>query len=94
VRHVITADTADFRLARDEVYSDLALCQDIEPLLVASAGAAAGGGSGSRPVLWAREIGRGRVVYDALGHDRASLETPEHRRILVRSALWAARSNS
>jgi type 1 glutamine amidotransferase len=90
-RHVITEGTTDFRLMRDEVYSDLSVVPDAEPLLVASAmSAPSGTAGGAWPALWARQIGPARVVYDALGHDRGSLEHPEHRQILVRSAIWAS----
>jgi len=34
---------------------------------------APGDGAPPQPLLWARTCGRGRVVYDALGHDQASL---------------------
>jgi type 1 glutamine amidotransferase len=40
------------------------------------------------PLLWAREHGPARVVYDALGHDAASYDSPEHRGIVARSARW------
>ncbi len=42
------------------------------------------------PMLWARQQGRGRVVYDALGHDPGSIAHPVHAQILTRAALWAA----
>ena len=40
------------------------------------------------PVLWAYERGASRVVYDALGHDAASYDAPEHRAIVVQAAAW------
>lgn len=81
--HPITAGAARFAL-RDEVYGDLDMLPGIEPLMAADAGA------GKQPVLWAREVGAGRVVTDLLGHDRAALEQPMHRRILCRAARWLA----
>ena len=88
--HVITDGVSRFRLTRDEVYSNLDLASDIEPLLVASAEKSGETTSGSWPVLWARQVGRGRVVYDALGHDKTSLDHPAHRQLLCRSALWSS----
>ena len=44
--------------------------------------------SAAQPLLWAREHGRGRVVYDALGHSADSIRHPVHRRILQQSARW------
>ena len=41
------------------------------------------------PVLWARKCFNGRVVYDALGHDKKSITHPEHSKIIRRSANWA-----
>jgi type 1 glutamine amidotransferase len=41
-------------------------------------------------VLWTHRYGAGRVVYDGLGHDAASLEHPVHRRLVQRAALWAS----
>lgn len=81
--HPITENAATFSL-RDEVYGSLDMEEDIQPLLVGDAGA------GSWPLLWARPVGRGRVFVDLLGHDRASLEQPMHRRLLCRGARWAA----
>ena len=79
--HPLLAGLGDFEL-RDEVYGDL----DPQPGLVPLAHARATGG-GWHPVLWEREVGPGRVAYDALGHDVASLSHPVHRRIVLRAAL-------
>jgi len=88
VDHPITAGLSDFELA-DEVYSNMDLAPDIVPLLSGSANGAAS--KGIWPMLWAREVGAGRVVCNTLGHDRASLEQATHRRILCNGARWAAR---
>jgi hypothetical protein len=42
------------------------------------------------PIVWACTRGRGRVVYDALGHDVGSLTQPDHARLLVQAVAWAA----
>jgi uncharacterized protein len=95
VRHVVTEGVSDFRLARDEVYGELAISRDVAPLLVASAVPdPAGDPKAWWPVFWVRQVGLGRVVYDALGHDRKSLEHPDHRRLIKQSALWAVDSKS
>ncbi len=91
--HVITEGISEFRLMQDEVYGNLDLASDIEPLLVASAVPSGGSACESWPVLWARQVGSGRVVYDALGHDQTSLQHPTHRQLLCRSALWSSSSN-
>ncbi len=80
--HPITEGLDDFVVV-DEVYGSLDEEPGIVPLL-------AGEADGHRhPVLWAHEVGGGRVVVDTLGHDRSSIEHPTHRTILRRAATWA-----
>ena len=40
------------------------------------------------PLLWTHAYGGARVVYDALGHDAASYDSPEARELVARSARW------
>ena len=40
------------------------------------------------PLVWARDAGPGRVVYDALGHDTVSYDAPGHREMLDRAIRW------
>jgi hypothetical protein len=82
VAHPIVAGLGDFEVT-DELYSFLDYRPDVVPLVTASRHGA------DQPLLWAREVGGGRVVYDALGHDERSLGHPTHRTILRRAALWA-----
>ena len=42
-----------------------------------------------QPVIWSHTVGRGRVIYDALGHDSASLSDPVHAQWLRASVAWA-----
>ena len=68
------------------MYGDLELAPDVAPLL----GAPQPGADGrTMPLLWAREHGGGRVVYDALGHHPPSFAVPEHAEIVRRAARWA-----
>jgi type 1 glutamine amidotransferase len=84
-QHPITRDINDFRIA-DEVYGFLDEVDGIEALLT-------GTHSGrEHPVLWARDVGRGRVVTSVLGHGAESLANPSYRTILARAATWATRS--
>lgn len=62
----------------DERYSELDLASDVEPFLVSDA----------QPLMWRREHGGGRLVYDALGHHPPSFAVPPHREILDRSIAW------
>lgn len=79
--HPITAGTAAFTTV-DEIYGFLDYAPDLEPLLTS-----AHGGS-DHPLLWARSLGRGRVVTDLLGHDASAMSQPDHRRIVRRAARW------
>lgn len=40
------------------------------------------------PVMWSLNRGGGRTFFDALGHDAASYESPEHRELLLRAIAW------
>ncbi len=77
----LVESVTDFDI-EDEMYSYLAVDPMIEPLLVHRFEGA------EHPLLWARRHGAARVVYDALGHDEHSYESPEHRAILRRAARW------
>jgi type 1 glutamine amidotransferase len=41
-------------------------------------------------IIWTREIGKGRVFYTALGHDRQAWENPSWQKLVVQGVLWAA----
>jgi uncharacterized protein len=70
----------------DEVYGDMELADDLAPLLAAPQPVPDGR---VMPLLWAREHGGGRVVYDALGHHPPSYAVPDHAEIVTRAARWA-----
>ncbi len=40
------------------------------------------------PMIWVREHGTGRVVYDGLGHDSRSYDSQAHRDFLGRAVSW------
>jgi type 1 glutamine amidotransferase len=42
------------------------------------------------PVLYVKMFGKGRVHYNALGHDRGALANPHFRRLLVQGLRWVA----
>lgn len=81
--HPIVAGIPDFDVV-DEVYGFLDRADDVVGLMSSPHGGT------DHPLLWARSFGRGRVVYDALGHHVASYAVPEHRAIVRRAARWAA----
>jgi type 1 glutamine amidotransferase len=38
--------------------------------------------------VWTHRFGSGRVVYDGLGHDAASIRQPDHARLLTQALAW------
>jgi hypothetical protein len=84
-QHPIVAGIGDFEVV-DEIYSYLD-CADIDPLMTSDRRGE------PQPLLWARDVGGGRVAYDALGHDEGSLAEPTHAVIIGRAASWAARGS-
>ena len=80
-RHTIVSGTHDF-MVDDELYSYLRLGRDITIL------AAHDYEGVEHPLVWVRQHGAARVVYDALGHDTRSYESPEHRALLAKAAHW------
>lgn len=82
--HPIAEGVADFTVF-DERYSGLHLDDVIEPIAEHEE-------DGMRhPLIWARELGHSRLVYDALGHDTRAYESPAHRDLLVRALDWLSR---
>jgi type 1 glutamine amidotransferase len=80
-RHPIVAGMRDFTV-EDERYTDLRLAPGIDGLTWHTENAR------EHPLFWAREYRGSRVVYDALGHDTRSYDSPERRELLARSAAW------
>lgn len=79
--HPVAGDEAEIEVL-DERYSYLAVREDAVVLgdhehdgLV-------------HPMIWVREHGAGRVVYDGLGHDARSYDSPAHRDLLCRAVSW------
>jgi type 1 glutamine amidotransferase len=80
-RHPVCAPVADFGIV-DERYTYLRTAPDVVPL-------AAHEYEGEvHPLLWARVLGRSRVVTDALGHDERSYDSAAHRELVSRAAQW------
>lgn len=79
--HPISTGLAGFEL-EDERYSYLRTEPDITPLATHLQDGV------KHPVFWAREHGNSRVVYDALGHNRSSYESPHHQELLLRAVRW------
>ncbi|MFJ4174672.1 ThuA domain-containing protein [Microbacterium sp. NPDC089696] len=84
--HPITAGVEDFELF-DEYY-EFAFADDDHVVLAERTR-----DDGVRiPVLYAREVGDGRVVYLALGHDMRSWGEPAFQRLVIQAIRWAGRA--
>ncbi|MET8465760.1 ThuA domain-containing protein [Micromonospora zamorensis] len=83
IEHPITTGLVDFEV-HDERYTDLELLDgvDVETLYVHDEG------GDTQPLVWARTAGSSRIVYNALGHDTRSYESPGHVELLRRIVLW------
>lgn len=80
-QHEITAGVAEFMID-DEIYESLDQSPDLVPLLASRREGV------DHPVLWARSVGRGRVVTDLLGHNAAAVSHAAHRQVVQHSAQW------
>lgn len=43
----------------------------------------------AHPVIWVKEWGRGRICFNALGHDAAACSNPTFGRLIARGTRWA-----
>ena len=82
--HPLTAGLDGFDTV-DEIYGFLDLDPDVTALFAGHHGGT------DHPVLWAREVGRGRVVVDLLGHDAAAMDHATHAELVRRAARWLTR---
>ncbi len=83
--HPITKGLTNFKTF-DELYSKL---QGDSPIEVLAAGDSDFSHK-TEPLLFVRTFGRGRVVHNALGHDRKAIVNPGTRTLILRGVEWAA----
>jgi type 1 glutamine amidotransferase len=76
--HPITAGLADFEI-EDELYQLGGNRAGLHVLAEAD----------GQPLLYVRAWGRGRVHYNALGHDQRALSNPSYQHLLVQAVAWA-----
>lgn len=46
---------------------------------------------GEHPIAWRHEVGQGRAVYSAIGHQAAGYDSPEYQRFIEQAIRWAGR---
>ncbi|KJL26082.1 Trehalose utilization [Microbacterium oxydans] len=80
-RHPLATGMPDFTVD-DERYTDLRVHGDIDRLAFHEHDGV------QHPLVWTREVGPSRVVYDALGHDSRSYASTGHRELLGRTLQW------
>lgn len=80
-RDPLAAGLGDFAVT-DERYTDLRVDPAVEALATHEHEGR------EHPLIWTRRYGDAKVFYDALGHDAASYDAPEHREILERAVRW------
>jgi hypothetical protein len=82
--HPIVSGLPDRLTLIDEVYGGLDLGDDIDIFLEARRTP----DDDLQPIGWVHTFGHGRVAYDGLGHNVASLTDPVHERLIAQSLSW------
>jgi type 1 glutamine amidotransferase len=89
-KHPITAGVGPFEII-DEEYKHT-LPADLERHVLARfrERPPASDPQANNDILWTRQIGKGRVVYNALGHDKHAWTHPAWQKLTIQSIFWAA----
>lgn len=86
--HPSTNGLAAFTVT-DEIYHNL----KPEPASTALISTNSGQDDSNQILGWANEANGGRVIYNALGHDRQSVTAPGHAQFLQQAARWCCGEN-
>jgi uncharacterized protein len=92
--HPITSGIPDFQVESEQYYLHVDPGVDVLATTNFPTPGAEGphvGNPCKMPQVWTKQYGKGRVFYNALGHNRAVLEGPEARELMRRGFLWAAK---
>ena len=87
--HEISNELKPFYL-NDEIYHNLELEPSSKPFLLGKIKET----DEEHIIAWTYEIGKGKVVYNSLGHDSKSLESDEFSEIIRRSINWIEGKNN
>jgi len=82
--HPVTAGLKDFTII-DEIYWGFRTRPDVTPLITTTQP------KSGKPLAWAREEGRSRVVYLQLGHGPSAYTNVNYRTLVANSIRWTAR---
>ena len=47
--------------------------------------------AGEHPIAWRHQLGEGRVLYSAIGHQGATYGVPEFRQLITNAMRWAGK---
>jgi type 1 glutamine amidotransferase len=87
-KHPITAGVQPFTIIDEEYNHNFA---KVERKVLAQFKERPEGSKGkNNDIMWTREVGKGRVVYNALGHGKDAWENPAWQKLTVQAILWAA----
>lgn len=74
---------------RDKGYEILLTLDESSYLTAGKSFAGADRMEGEHPIAWRHSLGKGRVVYSAIGHQAATYRIPEYQEFLSRAMHWA-----
>lgn len=79
--HPITAGMKDFKI-HDEIYKRYRVMPNVTPLITTDQP------DSGKPLMWAKQYKKSKVVYLQLGHDRSAYNDPNFRRLVGRAIDW------
>jgi type 1 glutamine amidotransferase len=83
-KHPITAPMADFEIS-DETYQN-----QYHPDFKLHSLGRIDRGQEQQSMVWAQQVGKGRVFNTTLGHGKEAFDNPQFQRLVVRGLYWAA----
>lgn len=96
--HEITRGISDFEVVSEQYYMHvdpgvkvLATTTFPRPAAPGAEGPHVENGPVEMPQVWTKRYGKGRVFYNALGHQANIFDIPEARELMRRGFVWAAR---
>jgi hypothetical protein len=88
VKHPVTAGVEPFEIVDEEYKHKLA---DVQRTVLAKFKERPPGSDpkANMDIIWVREVGKGRVLYNALGHGKEAWENPAWQKITLQGICWA-----
>jgi len=90
VEHPVTAGLKDFTHAVDELFHRQKVQEGAKVLATAFAAKDQRGTGKDEPMIVVRDYGKGRVRYNAMGHDTTAMKGENWQALMLRGAEWAA----